>query len=101
MMSQLDRHIATRTCVVCHSKRPKIDLLRVVKTPGGQIELDVIGRMPGRGAYVCKDLNHSGANTKSGGVDRGKLSSALRTNIDDMTVSRLNESIISSSTRQS
>ena len=36
--------------------KPKRELIRVVKSPEGQISLDRTGRAPGRGAYVCPDL---------------------------------------------
>jgi len=50
--------------------------------------------------YV-KTSYHSVVNTNSCGVDRGKLGSALSTNIDDTTESRLNEAIVSISDRLS
>ncbi|HCI85343.1 MAG TPA: hypothetical protein DHV68_00725 [Dehalococcoidia bacterium] len=56
MMSPSVRHIPARTWVVCRLKRPKVDVLRVVNTPDRQIELDMNGAIPDRGAYVCKDL---------------------------------------------
>jgi len=49
------RQHPTRTCVACRTARPKRELLRVVRTPGGTIALDATGRAPGRGAYVCVD----------------------------------------------
>jgi len=42
-------------CVGCREMKPKRELLRVVKKPTGEIALDKTGKMPGRGAYVCKD----------------------------------------------
>ncbi len=35
--------------------KPKKDLIRVVKSPEGQVSLDFRGKLPGRGAYVCPD----------------------------------------------
>jgi predicted RNA-binding protein YlxR (DUF448 family) len=49
------RQHPTRTCVACRTARPKRELLRVVRAPGGTITLDATGRAPGRGAYVCAD----------------------------------------------
>ena len=34
--------------------KPKKELIRVVKSPEGELSLDTTGRKPGRGAYVCK-----------------------------------------------
>lgn len=36
--------------------KPKKELIRVVKSPDQQVSLDLTGRKPGRGAYVCKKL---------------------------------------------
>ncbi|MDR0397510.1 MAG: YlxR family protein [Oscillospiraceae bacterium] len=44
-----------RMCVGCRAMKPKKELARVVKSPQGAVSLDRIGKMPGRGAYVCRD----------------------------------------------
>lgn len=44
-----------RMCVGCREMKPKRELLRVVKSPEGEISLDPVGKKPGRGAYVCPD----------------------------------------------
>ena len=44
-----------RTCVVTKEKFPKIELLRIVKTPEGEIKPDVTGKLNGHGAYIKKD----------------------------------------------
>ena len=36
--------------------KPKKDLIRVVKSPEGEISLDFTGKKSGRGAYVCRDM---------------------------------------------
>lgn len=43
-----------RMCVGCREMKPKRELLRVVKSPEGEISLDTTGKKPGRGAYVCR-----------------------------------------------
>jgi predicted RNA-binding protein YlxR (DUF448 family) len=40
--------------VACRTTRPKRDLLRIVRTPDGRVVVDESGRLPGRGAYVCR-----------------------------------------------
>ena len=50
-----------RTCVACKQVRPKRELLRIVRTPQGHVELDPTGKKSGRGAYLfakrsCWDL---------------------------------------------
>ena len=47
------RHIPIRQCVGCGAKRPKRELIRIVRTPQGVVELDTTGRTAGRGAYIC------------------------------------------------
>lgn len=51
------RKIPERTCVVTKEKYPKMELLRIVRTPEGTVEVDLTGKKNGRGAYIKKDLN--------------------------------------------
>ena len=44
----------TRRCTGCGEHFPKSALIRVVRTPEGEIVLDLIGKRSGRGAYICK-----------------------------------------------
>ncbi len=46
------RHRPVRTCVACRQEAGKAELIRLVRRPDGQIELDLTGRMAGRGAYL-------------------------------------------------
>ena len=50
-----ERKIPLRTCVVTKEKFPKKELLRVVKTPLGEIKVDITGKLNGHGAYIKKD----------------------------------------------
>ena len=50
------KKIPERTCVVTREKFPKKELLRIVRTPEGNVEIDLIGKKNGRGAYIKKDL---------------------------------------------
>lgn len=47
------RRIPLRKCTGCGEMKPKKELVRVVKSPAGAVSLDLTGRAPGRGAYVC------------------------------------------------
>ena len=40
-------------CVVCHTSKPKKELLRIVRGTDGDISIDLTGRLNGRGAYIC------------------------------------------------
>ena len=48
------KKIPMRMCVGCREMKPKRELLRVVRSPEGEISFDMTGRKPGRGAYVCR-----------------------------------------------
>ncbi|MBR6680205.1 MAG: YlxR family protein [Clostridia bacterium] len=50
------RKIPERQCLGCNEHKPKMELLRVVKTPEGEIVLDFTGKKSGRGAYICRDV---------------------------------------------
>lgn len=43
-------------CVACHRMRPKRELVRIVRLSGGEIKVDPTGKLSGRGAYVCPDV---------------------------------------------
>ena len=42
-----------RQCLGCNEHKPKREMIRVVRTPEGEIELDFVGKRSGRGAYIC------------------------------------------------
>ncbi|MGD0205017.1 MAG: YlxR family protein [Dehalococcoidia bacterium] len=48
------RHIPQRTCVACRHTTAKRELVRIVRTPQGTVEVDPTGKKSGRGAYLCK-----------------------------------------------
>ena len=48
------RHIPQRTCVACRKIKVKRELIRLVHTPDGGIEIDSSGKKAGRGAYLCQ-----------------------------------------------
>ncbi len=47
------KNIPMRMCIACREMKPKAELTRVVKSADGEIKLDVTGKAPGRGAYIC------------------------------------------------
>lgn len=49
------RKIPMRTCVVTKEKCEKKDLVRIVRTPLNEVEIDLTGKKNGRGAYLKKD----------------------------------------------
>ncbi len=54
-MQQKQKKIPQRRCVGCNAQKPKRELVRVVRTPQGAVELDTTGKLAGRGAYLCPD----------------------------------------------
>jgi hypothetical protein len=48
------KRMPQRTCVGCRKVRDKRQLVRLVRTPEGTVEIDKTGRRPGRGAYLCR-----------------------------------------------
>ena len=49
----MPKKIPMRQCLGCREMKPKGELIRVVRSPEGEISLDFKGKKPGRGAYVC------------------------------------------------
>ncbi len=49
------KKIPIRQCLGCREHFPKKELIRVVRSPEGEISLDFKGKKPGRGAYICKN----------------------------------------------
>lgn len=50
------RKIPMRQCLGCNEHKPKQELLRVVRSPEGEVSLDFTGKKSGRGAYICRDV---------------------------------------------
>ena len=50
------KKIPLRTCVVTREKKEKKNLIRVVRTPSGEVIVDLNGKSNGRGAYITKDF---------------------------------------------
>ena len=50
------RKIPMRMCVGCREMKEKKELIRVVRTPEGEVALDPTGKRSGRGAYVCRQV---------------------------------------------
>ena len=49
----MQKKIPMRQCLGCREMKPKKELTRVVRAPGGTVSIDSRGKSPGRGAYVC------------------------------------------------
>ena len=51
----MQKKIPQRQCMGCRERKNKRELIRVVRSPEGQVSLDFGGKMNGRGAYLCPD----------------------------------------------
>ena len=65
-----NKKIPLRQCLGCREMKPKNELIRVVKSPEGEVSLDQTGKKPGRGAYLCSDKNCFKRIVKSNAIAR-------------------------------
>ena len=78
------KKIPMRRCIGCRASKPKKELIRIVRTPEGEIALDSTGKMNGRGAYICPD-----GMCLEEAMKLGRLSGALETDIGGETLEKL------------
>jgi hypothetical protein len=78
--------VPLRTCVGCQQTRPKRELIRLVRTGDGVVEVDPSGKKAGRGAYICPAQSCWEA-----GLKKNRLEHALRTRITAETRAQLVE----------
>lgn len=67
----MQKKIPMRQCVGCREMKAKTELVRVVRSPEGEISLDFRGKAPGRGAYVCPQAECLRRAIKSRALERG------------------------------
>ncbi len=65
------RHVPERTCAACGQKRSKRELVRIVRTPQGTVLVDVTGKSPGRGTYLCASPPCWERAVQKGSLERG------------------------------
>ena len=53
MTEMAEKKIPLRKCIGCGEMKAKKELIRVVKSPEGEISIDLTGKKSGRGAYIC------------------------------------------------
>lgn len=64
------RRIPQRKCVACQEQKPKKELIRIVRTPTGEVLIDITGKKSGRGAYLCGNVSCFTLAKKSRALDR-------------------------------
>ncbi len=82
------RKIPERQCMGCNEKKPKPDLLRVVRAPDGSVSLDFTGKKSGRGAYICRDVACLRKARKN-----GRLGRSLECEIPDAVFAAMEEEL--------
>lgn len=86
----MPKKIPIRQCLGCREHKPKNQLIRVVRSPEGQVSLDFRGKKPGRGAYVCPDAGCLAKVKKSRALERA-FSAALPPEVYDQLEAQLKE----------
>ena len=64
------KKIPLRKCTGCQEMKSKKELVRIVKNDEGEFSLDVTGKKPGRGAYICKNVECLEKAQKCKGLER-------------------------------
>ena len=64
------KKIPMRMCIACHEMKPKKEMIRVVRSPDGEVSIDLTGKKSGRGAYICRDLECLKKARKSKRIER-------------------------------
>lgn len=82
----MQKKIPQRQCMGCRERKPKRDMIRIVRTPEGVVSLDFGGKMNGRGAYICPNPECLKKVQKSKALDR-----SLEVTIPDEVYERLSK----------
>lgn len=74
------KKIPQRMCTGCMEMKSKKELLRIVRSKEGEISIDLVGKKPGRGAYICKSIECFEKSFKTKRLERnlgGKISEEI------------------------
>ncbi|ABK60567.1 RNase P modulator RnpM [Clostridium novyi] len=83
------KKIPTRMCTGCSEMKPKKELIRVVKNKKNEVSIDLTGKKPGRGAYICKNIECLEKAFKTKRLERN-----LEVKIDDEIYKKLKNEIM-------
>ena len=83
------KHVPLRSCIACRTKSPKRDLIRVVRTPEGTLEVDTQGKRAGRGAYLCRK-----SHCCETALQPGRLSQAFKGQVGAAEVAALKDTVL-------
>ena len=82
------KKIPLRRCCGCGESFPKKELIRVVRTPDGTVQMDFTGKLSGRGVYVCRSLACFKKARKA-----NRFASALEVAVSDEVLNALEEEV--------
>ena len=82
----VQKRVPLRMCLGCREMMPKNELTRVVKAPDGEVSVDLSGKKPGRGAYVCHNEECLKRIVKSNAFSR-----VFKTKIPDEIIQMIND----------
>lgn len=82
------KKIPMRMCTGCMEMKPKKELIRIVKSPEGEVSVDLTGKKSGRGAYICKNKECLEKSFKT-----KKLNRSLETQISEEVYTKLREEV--------
>ena len=83
------KHKPQSTCIACRETREKWDLIRVVRTPEGQVIVDLTGKANGRGAYLCRN-----ADCIDKGLRRERVAKALKVTLSTEELATLQTELL-------
>lgn len=85
----MKKRVPMRTCVGCSSIKPKKELIRIVRKPTGEVQIDFKGKISGRGAYICPNIECLNAAIKNKRIEK-----SLEVKISDELYQKLKEELI-------
>ena len=84
------KKVPIRMCVGCREMKPKKELIRVVRSPEGEISIDLRGKKPGRGAYICRNSTCMEKAKKNRVLER-TFSQKIQDEIYEKLINEMNE----------
>ena len=90
----MQKKIPQRQCMGCRERKPKREMIRIVRGTDGNVSLDFGGKMNGRGAYICPDMECLKKAIRSKALDR-----SLEVTIPEEVYDRLQKEMESSNGR--
>jgi predicted RNA-binding protein YlxR (DUF448 family) len=83
------KHKPQRTCIVCREIKDKRAMIRIVRTPAGQVIIDLTGKANGRGAYLCRSVD-----CLTQGLHKGRVARALKVTLSTEEVETLQAELL-------